>query len=43
MVRRAIAAGDLLADKHAGTYRIADVELQRYRLRRHAAAPPRLR
>jgi predicted ATPase/DNA-binding CsgD family transcriptional regulator len=32
-IRRAIARGDLPASKHAGIYRIARVDLERYRLR----------
>ncbi len=41
-IRRAIARGDLPASKHAGIYRVAQDDLERYRLRTTAtdASPP---
>src|SRR5215217_4178328 len=36
-VRRAIARGDLPATKHAGVYRIAPADLERYRMRGRVA------
>ena len=37
-IRRAIARGDLCAEKHAGSYRIAEADLEQYKLHR----PPRV-
>jgi non-specific serine/threonine protein kinase len=38
-IRRAIARGELVADKHGGSFRIAPAELERYRVRRAGREP----
>ena len=38
-IRRAVARGDLPATKHAGQYRIAPADLERYRTARRLPTP----